>query len=132
MRPRRLLVGLGTAVTTALLVNLAGQRLLPSVVGAGFDVATLSLVLGILAGLVVGGLVAFETGLLSQVLRAGLVAYAVFGVVYVALWWAADVDLVGAASMLTGPVHLGASLALAVVAAVLVIRRRPDRPAASA
>jgi hypothetical protein len=132
MRLRKLLIGVGTAITTFLLVDAAALELLPSFVGEGFDVVTAALALGALAALLAGALVTFQSGLLNLVAKATLAAYAVFGVAFVVLWWLTTNDVAGAASMLTLPVQIGVSLAAAVVTAFIALRRNRGRAVASA
>jgi hypothetical protein len=125
MNARSLALGLGTAVTTFLLVAAAAIEFAPAAWGDSPGVGIVGVLVGLVLGLAAGAAVTFGVPIISRAVRAAVVGYAALGVTYLGIAAMRYVNVPGADDVFTFPVHLGVSLLVAVVAAVLVIRR-PD------
>lgn len=126
MNARTVLFGLASAVTTFLVVGAVGIELLSGLYGESPGVGILGVALGVAVGLPAGVVVAyaFSGDRLSGVLAVALVAYGAFGVAFLTIAGLQYVNAPGADEVFTFPVHLGASVLLAVVAAVIARGRR--------
>lgn len=120
MNARRIALGAGTAVTTFLLVGAATIELL----GTGEAPATgiIGVLVGLVAGLLAGGLVGAYAERLPGIAVSPLVGYATFGVAFLVIAGMSYVNVPGADSVFSFPVHVGASAAAAVFAALLAAR----------
>jgi hypothetical protein len=125
MNARNSLLGLASAVTTFLLVGAATIATLSGQYGDSPGIGIIAVFVGVVAGLLVGGGVAFAAGRLTGLARAAVVAYGTFGVTYLAVAGLSYVNVPGADDVFTFPVHLAVSLAFAAAAAAFVGRGSP-------
>lgn len=132
MNARTLILGLGTAVTTFLLVGGASIELAPAAWGDNRSVGILAVFTGFVVGMLAGGAVAYRADLVARLTQAALVGYAALGVTFLAIAVMSYVNVPGADELFTFPVQLGVSLLVAVVLAVLVGSGRISPVAASA
>jgi len=123
MTTRSLALGAGTATTTFLLAGAATIELLGA--GEAPGIGIVGVFVGVVVGLLAGGLVAVYADRLSGVAMSALVAYATFGVAVVAIAGLRYVNVPYADDVFTFPVHLGVSVAVAVVAALAASRGNP-------
>ncbi len=77
---------------------------------------------GIITGLQAGGIVSVYADRLSGIAASALVAYAMFGVAVVAIAGTRYVKVPYADDVFTFPVHIGVSVVVAVVVALLTTR----------
>lgn len=131
MNLRKLLVGSGVAITTFVLVATLGVDLLTPVLEATTAAELVSIALGIVLAIAAGALVSFKAALLSRMAWASLVAYAAFGVTYLAIWSAVMLGTVSDVAV-NGAVHLGSSLVVALLVAAIYLRRRSRKRVAAA
>jgi hypothetical protein len=124
MNSRDVLLGLASAVTTFLLAGAATIGILTTWYGESPGIGILAVGVGVIAALFVGAAVTFASERLSGLRAAALVAYGAFGVAFLGIAGLSYVNVPGADEMFTLPVHLAVSLAIAIVAAVLVSRGR--------
>lgn len=120
MNARSLALGVGTAVTTFLVVGAATIELLGA--GEAPAVGILGVFVGFVAGLLAGGVAGTYADRLSGPAAAALAGYAAFGVAVVAVAGLKYVNVPYADDVFTFPVHLGVSVAAAVVVALLAGR----------
>ncbi|WP_423746809.1 permease (plasmid) [Haladaptatus sp. SPP-AMP-3] len=122
MNARAILFGIASAVTTVLLAGAATIELLSALYGENPGVGMLGLVVGLAVGASVGAGVAVTAGRFSGISLSALVAYATFGVAFLAIAGLRYVNAPGADALFTFPVHLAVSLLLALAFAVLTTR----------
>ena len=128
MNARTFALGVGSAVTTFLLAGAATIELLGA--GEAPAIGIIGVVVGVVAGLLVGGIVSVFAGRFSGIATSTLVAYAAFGVAFVAIAGMRYVNVPGADDLFSFPVHVGVSIVAAVVVALLAGRGGIDeRPA---
>lgn len=120
MNLRSVTLGAGAAVSTFLLAGAATVELLGAGEAPGLGIV--GVFVGLLAGLLAGGLVAVGADRLSGLAAAGLAGYATFGVAIVMIAALQYVNVPGADDVFTFPVHLAASVAIAVIVALLTAR----------
>ncbi|MFW6318085.1 MAG: permease [Halorubrum sp.] len=130
MNARTIALGLCAAITTFLVVGAVTIELLGA--GESPGIGIVGVFVGFVAGLLAGGITAVYADRLSGVWASVLAAYAAFGAAVLAIAGLRYVNVPFADDVFTFPVHIGASLALAVVVAVVTFRRRPGERAASA
>jgi hypothetical protein len=127
---RYLLVGAAAAVTTFLLVGAVTIETLGSMYGDGPGVGILGVFAGFAGAMVAGLLVVARGDRLSGDAGAALVAYGTLGSAFLAIALLQYVNVPGADELFNFPVHLGASVLLAVVAGALAAQRpRGPEPA---
>ncbi|MEF8825281.1 MAG: permease [Halapricum sp.] len=124
MNPRYFLLGLASAVTTFLLAGAVTIEILSTWYGEGPGVGILGVAVGVVVALLVGTVVTFTGDRLSGLRAAVLVAYGAFGVAFLAIAGMSYVNVPGVDEVFTFPVHLAASLVVAILAAVLASRGR--------
>jgi hypothetical protein len=124
MNYRTLSLGLASAVTTFLLVGALSISVLGGLYGDSPGVGILGVLAGLVAGLVAGGVVAAFADRPTGLTAAALVAYATFGVAFLAIAALQYINAPGADAVFTFPVHLGTSVVVAVVVAAAAFRRR--------
>jgi hypothetical protein len=130
MNARTIALGLGAAVATFLLAGAATIELLGA--GEAPGIGIIGVVVGVAAGLLAGGLVSVYAGRLSGIAASALVAYATFGVAFIAIAGLRYVNVPYADDTFTFPVHLGVSVVAAVVVALLIDRAGSDGRTATA
>lgn len=116
MNIRTLALGAGTAVTTFMLAGAATIELLGA--GEAPGIGILGVLVGFIAGLLAGGVVAVAADRLSRGPAALLVGYATFGVAVLAIAGMSYVNVPGADDVFTFPVHIGVSVVVAIIAAL--------------
>lgn len=116
MNIRTLALGAGTAVTTFMLAGAATIELLGA--GEAPGIGILGVLVGFIAGLLAGGVVAVAADRLSRSPAALLVGYATFGVAVLAIAGMSYVNVPGADDVFTFPVHIGVSVVVAIIAAL--------------
>lgn len=124
MDSRDVLLGLASAVTTFLLAGAVTIEILSTWYGESPGVGILGVGIGVVVALLVGAVVTLIGERLSGLRAAALVAYGAFGVAFLVIAGLSYVNVPGADEMFTFSVHLTISLVVAIVAAVLVSRRR--------
>jgi len=124
MNPRYFLLGLASAVTTFLLAGAVTIEILSTWYGESPGVGILGVGVGVVVALLVGTVVTFTGDRLSGWRAAALVAYGAFGVAFLAIAGLSYVNVPGADEVFTFPVHIAASLVIAIVAAILASRGR--------
>ncbi|MFW5911400.1 MAG: permease [Halolamina sp.] len=117
MNARSVALGLGTAVTTFLLVGAGTIELLGG--GEAPGIGILGVFAGLVAGVLAGGLVGVGGDRLSRVPAAAMVGYAAFGVTFLVIAGMSYVNVPGADETFTFTVHLVVSGVVAVVAALV-------------
>lgn len=122
MNARTVALGAGTAVTTFLLAGAATVELLGA--GEAPAIGIIGVFIGVVAGLLAGVIVSVYADRLSGIAASILVAYATFGVAFVAIAGMRYVNVPYADTVFTFPVHIGVSVMAAVVIALLAIRGR--------
>lgn len=129
MNARTIALGLGTAITTFLWAGATTMKLLGG--GEAPGIGIIGVFVGFIAGIFAGGIVGVYADRVSGIIASTLVAYATFGVAFVAIAGMRYVNVPHADDVFTFPVHLGASVVLAGVVTLLTIRRRPAERAKS-
>jgi hypothetical protein len=129
MNGRTLLLAVGSAATSFLFVGALALTVLGGRYGESPGVGILGVVAGVVAAAVTLLAVSLAVARLRTPAAEALVAYAAFGVAFLAIAALRYVDVPGADDVFTFPVHVGLSVLLAVAVAVLDGRRRT--PAAS-
>lgn len=124
MNPRYLLLGSASAVTTFLLAGAVTIEILSTWYGEGPGAGILGVLIGTIIGLLVGAAITSTGDRLSGLGAVALVAYAVFGVAFLAIAGLSYVNVPGADEVFTFPVHLAVSSVVSIVAAVLASRGR--------
>lgn len=122
MNTRTLLLGVGTAITTFLLAGAAAIELLGA--GEAPAVGILGVFVGLVAGLLAGGIVGVAADRLSRLPAALLVGYAAFGVAVIAIAGMSYVNVPGADDVFTFPVHIGVSVVVAILFALVAWQGR--------
>lgn len=127
---RALYLGVGTAITSFLLA--AGMTI--ELLGAGepLGIGILGTVGAVLAGLLAGGIVAASADRVSGIGVSIFVAYATFGIVFVAIAGMRSVTATSADDVFSFPIHVGTSVMVAIAVALLVShaeRREQSKPA---
>lgn len=108
------------SVTTFLLAGAATIELLGA--GEAPAIGIIGVFVGIITGLQAGGIVSVYADRLSGIAASALVAYAMFGVAVVAIAGTRYVKVPYADDVFTFPVHIGVSVVVAVVVALLTTR----------
>lgn len=116
MNIRTIAIGAGTAITTFLLAGAATIELLGA--GEAPGIGILGVFVGLVAGLLAGGIVVVAADGLSRGPAALLVGYAAFGVAVLAIAGMSYVNVPGADDVFTFPVHIGASVGVAILFAL--------------
>jgi hypothetical protein len=122
MSIRSIALGAGAAISTFLFAGATTIQLLGA--GEAPGIGIIGVFVGLLAGLLAGGIVAVYADHLQGIAQSILVAYATFGVAIVTIAGMSYVNVPGADDVFTLPVHLGGSVLVAVVVALLDSRRR--------
>jgi ABC-type lipoprotein release transport system permease subunit len=122
MNARTVALGTGTAMTTFLVAGAVTIEFIG--VGEAPGIGLIGVFVGIVSGLLAGVIVSVYAARLSRITASVLVAYATFGVAFVAIAGMRYVNLPYADTVSTFPVHLGVSVIAAVVVALLIVRRR--------
>jgi len=117
-------LGAASAVTTFLLAGALSISVLGGLYGDSPGVGILGVLAGLVAGVGAGVAVVLSANRLAGVPAAALVAYATFGVAFLAIAGLSYVNVPGADAVFTFPVHLGTSAVVAVVVAVGAFVRR--------
>jgi len=130
MNARTVALGAGTAMTTFLVAGAATIELLGA--GEAPAIGILGVIVGLLAGLLAGGFSGAYGDRLSGLAASALVAYATFGIAFVAIAGMRYVNVPGADDVFSFPVHLGTSVVAAVAVALLAGRSRPGDRAVTA
>ena len=121
MNARTVALGTGAATTTFLVAGAATIELMGA--GEAPGIGIVGVFVGVVSGLMAGVIVSVYAARLSGVAASVLVAYATFGVAFVAIAGLRYVNLPHADAVFTFPVHLGVSVVTAVVVALLTVRR---------
>lgn len=119
---RLIVLGAGSAVTTFLLAGAATIELLGA--GEAPAIGIIGVFVGIVVGLLAGVIVSMSADRLSGTAASALVAYATFGVAFVAIAGMRYVNVPYADTVFTFPIHIGVSVVAAVVVALFAIRGR--------
>ncbi|SFG79807.1 hypothetical protein SAMN04488063_2979 [Halopelagius inordinatus] len=122
MTARTTALGAGAAVTTFLLAGAATIELLGG--GEAPAVGIIGVFVAVIAGLLAGGIVSVYADRLSRTASSVLVAYATFGVAFVAIAGMSYVNVPYVDDVFTFPVRIGVSIVVAVVVALLASRRK--------
>lgn len=117
MNVRTIALGLGAALTTFFLVGAATIQLMGP--GEAPAIGIIGVFVGFVAGVLAGAVVSIYADRLAGLLSAVLVGYATFGIVFIAIAGLRYVNVPGADDLFTFPVHLGVSVVVASVVAVL-------------
>lgn len=127
MNARTILSSVGAAITTFLLVGAMTMTLLGG--GEAPAVGIIGVFVGLIAGLLASVLVSTYAGRLSGLPAAAVVGYAAFGITFIAIAGLRYVNVPGADDVFTFPVHVGISVAVAVILTLSAARGRlPERP----
>ncbi len=118
---RTIALGVGAAVTTFLFAGAATIQLLGAGEAPGIGIT--AVFVGLVVGLLAGGIGSVYADNLQGFARTTLIAYATFGVAVVAIAGMSYVNVPGADDVFTFPVHIGVSILVAVVVALLDSRR---------
>lgn len=130
MKARTIALAAGSAVTTFLIAGAATIELLGA--GEAPAIGIIGVLVGIITGVLAGGIVTVYADRLSGIATPALVAYATFGVAFVMIAGTRYVNVPYADDVFTFPVHIGVSVVIAVVVALLTIRGGLDNRAATA
>ncbi|MFT4892078.1 MAG: hypothetical protein ACI9YT_003019 [Halobacteriales archaeon] len=122
MNSRTIVLGAGTAITTFLLVGAATIELLGG--GESPAIGILGVFVGLVAGMLAGGSVGVAADRLSGYPATFVVGYAAFGVAFLAIAGMSYVNVPGADDVFTFPVHIGVSVVVAVVFALVAKQGR--------
>ncbi|WP_132060864.1 permease [Halorussus amylolyticus] len=120
MTARTIALGAGTAITTFLLAGAATIELLGP--GEAPAIGIIGVFVGVVVGLLAGGIASVYADRLSGIATSVLVAYATFGVAFVTIAGMSYVNVPYADGVFTFPVHIGVSIVVAVIVALLAIR----------
>lgn len=118
MNARSAILGIGTAVTTFLVAGASTIELLGAGEAPGLGIV--GVFVGLLVGLLAGVLAGAFADRLSEIPAAALVAYAAFGVAFVAIAALRYVNVPGADAVLTFPVTVATSVIVALLVALAI------------
>ncbi|GAB3410888.1 hypothetical protein GCM10027435_01930 [Haloparvum alkalitolerans] len=122
MSARAIVLGLGTAITTFLLAGAATIELLGA--GEAPGIGIIGVFVGFVAGLLAGGITGVYADRLPGIAASALHAYAAFGIAFLAIAGLRYVNVPSADAVFTFPVHVGASLVIAIGIGLVVARER--------
>ncbi|ELZ32405.1 hypothetical protein C474_06267 [Halogeometricum pallidum JCM 14848] len=127
MTARTITLGTATAITTFLLAGAATIELLGA--GEAPGIGIIGVLVGVIVGVLAGGIVSAYADRLSGVATSVLVAYATFGVAFVAIAGMSYVNVPYVDDVFTFSVHIGVSIVVAVIVGLLANRGKPSEGA---